>query len=73
MPLKEGHSKKVRDANIQELIDSWKKTGMIGDQKIKTEKKAREVATAIAYRKAREAVMTTARGIISEAERRTAR
>lgn len=54
MPLKEGYSRAVIAANIQELLSSWKETGRIGNSKPKSKKEAMWQAAAIAYNKARE-------------------
>lgn len=53
MPLKAGKSKKVRQANIKEVIGSYEKTGKIGTSKPKSKKKAIKQAVAIAYAKQR--------------------
>jgi len=55
MPLKKGYSRKTIEANIQEIVDKWQKTGKIGNSKPKTKKKAVEQAVAIALRIAEEA------------------
>ena len=53
MPLKKGSSKKVISKNIGELVNAYKKTGKIGNTKPKSKKKAAQIASAIAYSKAK--------------------
>jgi hypothetical protein len=53
MPLKKGSSQATISANIEELLDEVKHgDGKIGNYKPPTMSKARQVASAIAYRKA---------------------
>ena len=52
MPLKSGSSQKVIQENIRELVNSWKKTGKIGNSRPENEEEAIRQATAIAYAKA---------------------
>jgi hypothetical protein len=52
MPLKEG--RKSLGENIAELMRVYKEKGKIGNVKPKDKAKAKQVASAIAYRKARE-------------------
>jgi hypothetical protein len=52
MPLLNGNSDKVVANNIQELIDSYKQTGKIGNTSPKDEAHAQRIAIAIAYDKA---------------------
>jgi len=47
--------------NIAELIKSWKKSGYIGKQKIKSESKAKEMASAIAYALAKKKITSNPR------------
>lgn len=54
MPLQTGHTQTIISANIKEIIDSWKKTGKIGNIRPKNKKHALKIAQAIAYRKALE-------------------
>jgi hypothetical protein len=53
MPLKKGSGQKTRSANIKELMDTYKKTGRIGNTKPKSKAHAAKIAAAIAYRKSR--------------------
>ncbi|MBT9170632.1 MAG: hypothetical protein DDT18_00976 [Actinobacteria bacterium] len=53
MPLKKGKSKSVIGSNIRELVNSFKKKGMIGTSKPESFAKARKQAIAIAFDKAR--------------------
>lgn len=54
MPIKHGKSDKTRNANIQEVMASYKETGKIGNIKPKSFKHAAAIASAVAYRKQRE-------------------
>ena len=49
MPLKKGKSKKVINANIEELLHNYKEDGSIGTSHPKSMKKAQKQAVAIAY------------------------
>jgi len=49
MPLKKGKSKKVISGNIEEMLKSFKKSGMIGNTKPKSMKHAQRIASAAAY------------------------
>ena len=53
MPLKSGKSNKVKSENIQEMVDSWKSTGKIGNTTPKSKSQAIRIATAVAYTKSR--------------------
>lgn len=53
MPLKNGKSKKTINANIAELIDTYKESGKIGNTTPKNMKHAQKIAAAIAYSKAK--------------------
>jgi hypothetical protein len=53
MPIKKGKSKKVIKENIEELVESFEKTGKIGSSKPKSKKAAARQAVAIAYSSAR--------------------
>jgi hypothetical protein len=55
MPLRTGKSDKTRNANIKEMMDAYKKTGMIGKTKPRDAKHAAAIASAIAYQKQRSA------------------
>src|SRR6266581_4309016 len=50
MPLQKGSSKQVHSANVEELINSYKEKGKIGNITPKSAQHAREIANAIAYR-----------------------
>ncbi len=52
MPLLKGRSKATLSANIGELVNSFKKTGKIGNASPATMEKARKQAIAIAFNKA---------------------
>lgn len=54
MPLKRGRSQDVISENIAELLRSYSGKGTIGRIKPMNKAHAREIASAIAYRKARE-------------------
>jgi len=49
MPLRKGSSKKAFNFNVKELIESWRKKGSIGGQKLNSMNKARKKALAIAF------------------------
>jgi len=49
MPLKSGKSKKAFDFNVKELVETWRKKGSIGGQKLNSMNKARKKALAIAF------------------------
>lgn len=49
MPLEKGGGDKVRQRNISELYDSYRKSGKIGTSKPASAEKARKQAVAIAY------------------------
>ena len=49
MPLKEGYSRAVIAANIQELLSSWKETGRIGNSKPKSKKEAMRQASRLLH------------------------
>lgn len=49
MPLRKGRSNKTRSANIKEMVDSWKRTGRIGNSKPKSKRKAIRQAVAASY------------------------
>lgn len=49
MPLKRGKSKATRRENIREMLDSYKRTGRIGNSKPKSTRKAQRQAVAAAY------------------------
>ena len=51
MPLKKGT--KAIGSNIKELMQSYHKSGSIGNTKPKSSRHAKEIAAAIAYKKAR--------------------
>lgn len=53
MPLKTGKSKSVISGNIKEMVHAYKAKGTIGNTKPRSMKKARAIAAAAAYRKAR--------------------
>lgn len=52
MPLKKGRSRKVISQNIEEIVESWKRTGKIGNSRPKTKKQAVRQAVAIALNEA---------------------
>lgn len=52
MPLKKGSSRKTVSANIEEMVDEWKKDGAIGTSRPASKRKAVKQATAIALKKA---------------------
>jgi len=54
MPLKSGKSKETRGNNIAEMITSYKESGKIGNTKPRNMKHAKEIASAIAYKKSRD-------------------
>jgi hypothetical protein len=54
MPLASGSSKATISSNVRELVRSARRKGKIGNVPVKSASKAREVASAIAYKKARE-------------------
>lgn len=54
MPLASGGSKATISANIGEMVRSARKKGKIGNVPTRSAAKAREVASTIAYKKARE-------------------
>lgn len=51
MPLKNGSSKKVFEANVKELVHKYKKTGKVGSSKPASMEKARSQALDIAFNK----------------------
>lgn len=53
MPLKKGSGKKVISSNIGEMLSGFKKTGKIGNTKPGSKAKAKKIASAAAYRKAK--------------------
>ena len=53
MPLHPGKSSKVHGKNVKEMLDAYKRTGKIGNTHPKTMAKARQIANAAAYSKAR--------------------
>jgi len=54
MPLKPGRSKKVISANIREMMRKYERTGKIGNTRPKNKQQAVRIASAAAYRKARQ-------------------
>lgn len=52
MPLMPGSSKKTISSNIAEMMKSFKRSGMIGNTKPKSKKKAVKIAASAAYVKA---------------------
>jgi len=54
MPLKQGSSDQVIQRNIQEMMQSYKETGLIGQVRPDNEEHAKKIAAAAAYSKARE-------------------
>jgi hypothetical protein len=53
MPLQSGSGRKVVSTNIREMLNSFKRTGRIGNSRPGSMKKARAQAAAAAYRMAR--------------------
>lgn len=53
MPLKSGKSQSTISSNIREMLHKYKKKGSIGHTEPSSMKKARAIAAAAAYRKAR--------------------
>jgi hypothetical protein len=53
MPLKKGSSKKTVSNNIGEILHSFKQSGKIGNTEPGSMEKARKIAAAAAYSKAR--------------------
>jgi len=54
VPLQEGKSKKTISKNIKEMMEKYKRSGSIGSTNPKSTSHAQEIASAIAYNKARE-------------------
>lgn len=54
MPLAAGSSAKTRSKNIREMLHGYKETGRIGNTRPKSKAKTRQIASAAAYRKARQ-------------------
>jgi hypothetical protein len=52
MPLKEGRSKKVVGQNIKEMVNTYRKTGRIGESRPSSPADASKQATAIALKNA---------------------
>lgn len=52
MPLKKGKSKKTISQNIAEMMDSYAKTGKIGNIKPRNRRHAMQIANAAAHTKA---------------------
>lgn len=52
MPLKPGKSQKTISSNIKEMMDSYAKTGKIGNIKPRNRRHAMQIAEAAAMRKA---------------------
>jgi len=52
VPLKKGRSRKIISQNTEEIVDSWKRTGKIGNSRPKTKKQAVKMAVAISLQKA---------------------
>jgi hypothetical protein len=55
MPLIQGKSDKTRNANIEEILSSYKANGAIGPIRPRNMKHAQEIAARIAYDKQRNA------------------
>lgn len=53
MPLRSGAGRSTISGNIKEMLDSYKKTGKIGNTTPKNMAHARQIAAAAAYNKAR--------------------
>ena len=70
MPLEPGSSSETIRHNIEEMMKSWRETGKIGNTHPKSEKKAREIAEAAAYSKAKRAVTDAALGLVQRARSR---
>ena len=64
MPLRKGSSKKTISSNIRECIESYKKSGKIGNIKPKNLKHAMKICSAASYSTARKGKKRSA---ISEA------
>ena len=50
MPLKKGSHRKTISSNIEEVVDSWKDTGKIGNSRPRSKKKAVKQAVAISLK-----------------------
>ena len=56
MPLHRGSSKETISRNIKEMMDSWHRSGKIGNTKTKNKKKAQDIAVAAAEEKAKKSL-----------------
>ena len=52
MPLKKGRSRKTVSHNVREMVDTWKRSGKIGNSRPRSKKKAVKQAVAISLKKA---------------------